>query len=84
MTNPHQELIAKGKEIVDVVQQIGELIPEDSQELQYLKGQMLTDAMTLVAKIRIQGLIHQIPFKILGRGQKHFDNGHILQIKISF
>lgn len=52
MINPHQELTDKGKEIVDVVQQIGELIPEDSPELQSLKGQMLTDAMTLVVKVR--------------------------------
>ncbi|WP_462319610.1 hypothetical protein, partial [Marinilabilia sp.] len=52
MINPHQELTDKGKEIVDVVQQIGELIPEDSLELQSLKGQMQTDAMTLVVKVR--------------------------------
>ena len=51
MTNPHKELIAKGKEILDIVHQIGELIPEDSEELQHLKGQMLGDAMILTAKV---------------------------------
>lgn len=51
MLKPHQELKAKGKEIFDIVHQIGELIPEDSEELQHLKGQMLGDAMMLTAKV---------------------------------
>ncbi len=51
MLNPHEDLKAKGYEIVDVVHKIGELIPEDSEELQFLKAQMLGDAMTLVAKV---------------------------------
>ncbi|WP_010664063.1 hypothetical protein [Marinilabilia salmonicolor] len=51
MLKPHQELTAKGKEIFDIVHQIGELIPEDSKELQHLKGQMLGDAMMLTAKV---------------------------------
>jgi len=51
MLNPHEELKAKGNEIVDVVHEIGELIPEDSEELQHLKGQILGDAMTLVVKV---------------------------------
>lgn len=52
MLNPHEQLEAKGNEIIDTVNQIGELIPEDSEQLQHLKGQMLGDAMMLVAKVR--------------------------------
>ena len=52
MLNPHKQLEAKGNEIIDTVHQIGELIPEDSEQLQQLKGQMLGDAMMLVVKVR--------------------------------
>ena len=41
----------KGKEIFDVVRQIGDLIPEDSEHLQFTKGQMLSDAMLLTVKV---------------------------------
>lgn len=52
MLNPHKELEAKGAEIIDMVQKIGELIPEDSDILLATKGQMFADAVTLVAKVR--------------------------------
>ena len=51
MQPPHKALIAKGEEIVDTVHKIGELIPEDSGELQMIKSYMFADAMTLVAKV---------------------------------
>ncbi|MCF8362162.1 MAG: hypothetical protein K9G70_06015 [Prolixibacteraceae bacterium] len=51
MLTPHKELIDKGNEIVDIVHKIGELIPEDSEELQDLRGQVMVDAMTMVAKV---------------------------------
>jgi hypothetical protein len=41
----------KGKEIFDVVQQIGELIPEDNKHLQFIKGNMYSDASQLTVKI---------------------------------
>jgi len=41
----------KGKEIFEVVNQISELIPEDDDYLQHIKGQMLGDAMLLTVKI---------------------------------
>lgn len=41
----------KGKEIYEVVHQIGELIPEDDEYLQSVKGQMLGDAMLLTVKV---------------------------------
>ena len=50
--NPHAELEAKGNEIIDVVSKIADLIPEDSPKLQSIKDMMLSDAMTLVAKVR--------------------------------
>jgi len=52
MLNPYKELEAKGAEIIDMVQKIGELIPEDSDILLATKGQMFADAVTLVAKVR--------------------------------
>ncbi len=41
----------KGKEIFDVVQQIGDLIPEDNEHLQFIKVNMYSDAMQLTVKI---------------------------------
>jgi len=41
----------KGKEIFDVVHQIGELIPEDNPHLQEIKGHMYSDAMQLTVKV---------------------------------
>ena len=41
----------KGKEILDVVTQIGDLIPEDNEDLQYIKVQMFNDATLLIIKI---------------------------------
>lgn len=41
----------KGKEIYEVVHQIGKLIPEDDEYLQSVKGQMLGDAMMLTVKV---------------------------------
>jgi len=44
-------LYIKGEEIFEVVQQIGELIPEDNEMLQQIKGWMYNDAMQLCVKI---------------------------------
>jgi hypothetical protein len=44
-------IFKKAEEIYDVVYQIGQLIPEDNEHLQYIKGQMLGDAMLISAKI---------------------------------
>ncbi len=41
----------KGKEILDVVREIGDLIPEDDEHLQFIKGQMFSDAAQLTIKI---------------------------------
>lgn len=41
----------KGKEIFDVVHQIAELIPEDNEMLQSIKGQMIVDAAQLTVKV---------------------------------
>jgi len=41
----------KGDEIYKVVSQICELIPEEDEHLQHIKGQMLLDAMMLTVKI---------------------------------
>jgi len=41
----------KGKEIMEVVQQIAELIPDENKELQYVKGFILEDARMLIAKL---------------------------------
>jgi len=51
MQKPHQELIAKGNEIVDIVHKIGELIPEEAEKLQDLREQVMADAMMMVAKV---------------------------------
>jgi hypothetical protein len=51
MNTAYKELIAKGNEIVDIVHKIGELIPEDSEVLQDLRGQVMADAMMMVAKV---------------------------------
>lgn len=41
----------KGKEIFEVIRQIGDLIPEDNEHLQYIKAQMFGDAALLTVKI---------------------------------
>jgi hypothetical protein len=41
----------KGKEIFDVVRQIGELIPDDDEHLGYIKAQMYGDAALLTVKV---------------------------------
>lgn len=41
----------KGEEIFDIVHQICELIPEDNERLQYIKGMMLSDAGQLTVKV---------------------------------
>lgn len=45
------EIFKKGQEIFEVVHQICDLIPEDNDHLQFIKGQMLTDAAMLTVKI---------------------------------
>lgn len=44
-------IFKKGEEILEVVSQIGDLIPEDNEQLQYIKGQMFGDAALLTVKI---------------------------------
>ncbi len=44
-------IFKKGQEIFEVVHQICELIPEDNEHLQFIKGQMLGDAALLTVKI---------------------------------
>lgn len=44
-------IFKKGKEILDIVSRIGELIPEDGDHLQFVKAQMLSDAAQLTVKI---------------------------------
>ena len=51
MLNPSNELKAKGNEIVEVVQSIVDLIPDDSDYLKSIGGMMYADAVTLVAKV---------------------------------
>jgi hypothetical protein len=41
----------KGKEILDVVFNIGSLIPEDNEHLQFIKGMMISDAAQLTVKL---------------------------------
>ena len=41
----------KGEEIYKVAHQICELIPEDNEHLQYMKGQILGDAALLMVKV---------------------------------
>ncbi len=50
-TTEELPIYKKGKEIFDVVRRITDLIPEDNEHLQYVKGQMLGDAMLLTVKI---------------------------------
>jgi hypothetical protein len=51
--NDYQQLpiYLKGKEISDVVNRIGELIPEDNNHLQEIKGCMFVDAAQLHIKV---------------------------------
>ena len=53
--NKHEQLpiFKKANEIFEVVNQIADLIPEDDEKshLAHVKGQMLGDAMTIMAKI---------------------------------
>lgn len=44
-------IFKKGKEIFEVVKQIADLIPEDNEQLSFIKGTMLEDAMLLTVKI---------------------------------
>ena len=44
-------LFKKGKEIMEVVQKIIELIPDDNEHLQHTKSQMFSDAALLTVKI---------------------------------
>jgi len=44
-------IFKKGQEIFEVVHQICDLIPEDNDHLQFIKGQMLSDAAMLTVKI---------------------------------
>jgi hypothetical protein len=41
----------KGREIFEVVNQIGQLIPDDDEPLAHVKGVMLEDAMLLTVKV---------------------------------
>ncbi len=44
-------IFKKGEEIFEVVHQICELIPEEDDHLQFIKGQMLGDAALLTVKV---------------------------------
>jgi len=44
-------IFRKGKEILEVVHQITELIPEDNNELTHIKEIMLSDATQLIVKV---------------------------------
>lgn len=46
-----QPIYRKGREILDVVNHIASLIPEDNEHLQLIKGFMVEDASKLVVKI---------------------------------
>jgi hypothetical protein len=41
----------KGEEIYQMTRKVCDLIPEDNEHLQYVKGQMLTDASLLTVKV---------------------------------
>ncbi|HDR52727.1 MAG TPA: hypothetical protein ENN90_14105, partial [Mariniphaga anaerophila] len=41
----------KGKEIYDMTRKVCDLIPDDNEHLQHIKGQMLLDASLLTVKI---------------------------------
>ncbi|MDZ7647447.1 MAG: hypothetical protein U5K54_09820 [Cytophagales bacterium] len=43
----------KGQEIFDVVHQIAELVPDDNEHLQSVKGFMILDAARLTVKIAV-------------------------------
>ena len=50
--NPQElPIYKKGEQIRDAVQIIGELIPENNNELQFLRGEMLANAHILTVKI---------------------------------
>ena len=44
-------IFKKAEEIFQAVKEISDLIPDDDEDLQYIKGQMLGDAMMISAKI---------------------------------
>lgn len=44
-------IFLKGQEIMDVVDHIAGLIPDDNEHLQHVKGWMISDAMQLTVKI---------------------------------
>ncbi len=44
-------IFKKGKEILDLVHRIGELIPEDDEHLQFIKWQIIGDARILTVKV---------------------------------
>jgi hypothetical protein len=44
-------IFIKGQEISDIVRKIGELIPEENEHLQEIKGMMIYDAAQLTVKI---------------------------------
>ena len=44
-------IFKKGQEIFDLVNYIGELIPDEDESLQYIKGFMISDAVQLTVKI---------------------------------
>ena len=50
--DPHKlPIFKKGKEILEVVYKLGELIPPDNEMLQSVKGQMIIDAAQLSVKV---------------------------------
>ena len=56
MENNHRQaeqlpIFKKGREIFELVEQIGQLIPEDNDHLQSIRGMMLSDAAMLTVKI---------------------------------
>lgn len=44
-------IFKKAEEIFDAVKEISDLIPEDDEHLQFIKAQMIGDAMMIMAKI---------------------------------
>lgn len=50
---PVEELpiFQKGREIFDLVKRIGDLIPEENEQLQFVKAEMMADAALLSVKI---------------------------------
>jgi hypothetical protein len=47
----HLAIYKKGEEILDVVHQICDLFPEENDELQFIKADIIADATILVVKI---------------------------------